>query len=314
MLLFSCVSNLKYTECSDNLQLCQSEKKSLESENIEFQTKITELEASRKQITQKVAGLENEILLLQRTNKELKTTKESVQKNYDDLMSAYKSLSAGNKKEAEIILKNLEELQLTLEQKEKQLNELSKSLEQKSADLMEQQKQLTELQNILDKKDQDIENLKNKIKQALQGFEGSGLSVTEKNGKIYVSMEEQLLFATGSYAIGEHGKEALKKLASVLETDKTISVMVEGHTDNVKYNPSASSQIKDNWDLSVMRATSVVKTLLGYGNIEPERLIASGRSEYVPLDIADTKEARAKNRRTEIILTPKLDQLFEILE
>jgi chemotaxis protein MotB len=314
MLLFSCVSNLKYTECSDNLQLCQSEKKSLESENIEFQTKITELEASRKQITQKVAGLENEILLLQRTNKELKTTKESVQKNYDDLMSAYKSLSAGNKKEAEIILKNLEELQLTLEQKEKQLNELSKSLEQKSADLMEQQKQLTELQNILDKKDQDIENLKNKIKQALQGFEGSGLSVTEKNGKIYVSMEEQLLFATGSYAIGEHGKEALKKLAAVLETDKTISVMVEGHTDNVKYNPSSTSQIKDNWDLSVMRATSVVKTLLSYGNINPDRLIASGRSEYVPLDIADTKEARAKNRRTEIILTPKLDQLFEILE
>ncbi|MDD3331421.1 MAG: OmpA family protein [Bacteroidales bacterium] len=307
MLLFSCVSNLKYTECSDNLQLCQSEKKSLESENIEFQTKITELEASRKQITQKVAGLENEILLLQRTNKELKTTKESVQKNYDDLMSAYKSLSAGNKKEAEIILKNLEELQLTLEQKEKQLNELSKSLEQKSADLMEQQKQLTELQNILDKKDQDIENLKNKIKQALQGFEGSGLSVTEKNGKIYVSMEEQLLFASGSYAIGVHGKEALKKLAMVLESDESISVMVEGHTDNVKYNPSSTSQIKDNWDLSVMRATSVVKTLLSYGNINPNRLIASGRSEYVPLDTADTKEARAKNRRTEIILTPKLD-------
>ncbi|HOS16346.1 MAG TPA: OmpA family protein [Bacteroidales bacterium] len=313
-ILTSCVSKLKYTECTDNLQICQDQNKSLESEKLECQTKIIELEASQKQALQKVAALENDILLLQRSNKELKAGKESLQKNYDDLLTAYKSLSAGNKKEAEIILKNLQELQLALEQKEKQLNELSKSLEQKSADLKEQQKQLTELQAILDKKDQDIQNLKNKIKQALQGFEGSGLSVTEKNGKIYVSMEEQLLFATGSYAIGEHGKEALKKLASVLETDKTISVMVEGHTDNVKYNPSASSQIKDNWDLSVMRATSVVKTLLGYGNIEPERLIASGRSEYVPLDIADTKEARAKNRRTEIILTPKLDQLFEILE
>ncbi|OQA89202.1 MAG: putative lipoprotein YiaD precursor [Bacteroidetes bacterium ADurb.Bin234] len=313
-ILTSCVSKLKYTECTDNLQICQDQNKSLESEKLEYQTKMIELEASQKQALQKVAALENDILLLQRSNKELKAGKESLQKNYDDLLTAYKSLSAGNKKEAEIILKNLQELQLALEQKEKQLNELSKSLEQKSADLKEQQKQLTELQAILDKKDQDIQNLKNKIKQALQGFEGSGLSVTEKNGKIYVSMEEQLLFATGSYAIGEHGKEALKKLAAVLETDKTISVMVEGHTDNVKYNPSASSQIKDNWDLSVMRATSVVKTLLAYGNIEPERLIASGRSEYVPLDIADTKEARAKNRRTEIILTPKLDQLFEILE
>lgn len=313
-IMTSCVSKLKYTECSDNLQVCQDQNKSLESEKLEYQTKMIELEASQKHALQKVSTLENDMLLLQRANKELKASKESLQKNYDDLLTTYKSLSAGNKKEAEIILKNLQELQLTLEQKEKQLNELSKSLEQKSADLKEQQKQLTELQDILDKKDQDIQNLKNKIKQALQGFEGSGLSVTEKNGKIYVSMEEQLLFATGSYTIGEHGKEALKKLATVLETDKTISVMVEGHTDNVKYNPSASSQIKDNWDLSVLRATSVVKTLLAYGKIDPERLIASGRSEYVPLDNADTKEARAKNRRTEIILTPKLDQLFEILE
>jgi len=314
IILSSCVSKLKYVECSDNLTACQAESKVFEAEKLDCQNKITELEAKYMQAKNKLSASENEMLQLQRQNKELKANQESTQKNYEELMTAYKSLSSGNKKEAEIILKNLQDMQLKLEQKEKELLELSKSLDQKSADLVEQQKQLTELQAILDKKDQDILALKNKIRQALQGFEGSGLSVYEKNGKIYVSMEEQLLFASGSFVIGEHGKEALKKLAAVLEADKDISVMVEGHTDNVKYSPAASSQIKDNWDLSVMRATSVVKTILSYGNINPQRLIASGRSEYVPLDVADTKEARAKNRRTDIILTPKLDQLFEVLE
>lgn len=314
LIFSSCVSKLKYVECTDNLTVCQSENRILEAENLDYQNKATELEARALQAKTKLASMENEMLMLQRLNKELKANQESIQKNYEELMNAYKSLSSGNKKEVEIILKNLQDLQLTLEQKEKELKELSKTLDQKSADLQEQQKQLMELQSILDKKNQDILNLKNKIRQALQGFEGSGLSVYEKNGKIYVSMEEQLLFSSGSFVIGEHGKEALKKLASVLEMDKTISVMVEGHTDNVKYTPAASSQIKDNWDLSVMRATTVVKTILSYGNIESKRLIASGRGEYVPLDAADTKEARAKNRRTDIILTPKLDQLFEVLE
>lgn len=314
LIFSSCVSKLKYVECTDNLTVCQSENKILEAEKLDYQNKITELEARTQQAKTKLASMENEMLMLQRLNKELKTNQESVQKNYEDLMNAYKSLNTGNKKEVEVILKNLQDLQLTLEQKEKELIALSKTLDQKSADLKDQQKQLMDLQSILDKKNQDILNLKNKIRQALQGFEGSGLSVYEKNGKIYVSMEEQLLFASGSFVIGEHGKEALKKLASVLEMDKTISVMVEGHTDNVKYTSTASSQIKDNWDLSVMRATTVVKTILTYGNIDSKRLIASGRGEYVPLDVADTKEARAKNRRTDIILTPKLDQLFEVLE
>ena len=310
----SCVSNLKYAECTDSLTKCQAENKVLQAKKIDCQNKITELEAKYKQTKDKLTALENEMLLLQRVNKELKASQESTQKNYEDLMKAYQSLSSGNKKEAEIILKNLQEMQLALEQKEKDLKELSRSLDKKSEDLKEHQRKLSELQAILDKKDQDLIDLRNKIKQALQGFEGSGLSVYEKNGKIYVSMEEQLLFASGSFVIGEHGKEALKKLASVLEADEDINVMIEGHTDNVRYNPASSSQLRDNWDLSVMRATSVLKTILNYGNINPQRLIASGRGEYVPLDEANTKEARAKNRRTEIILTPKLDELFQVLE
>jgi chemotaxis protein MotB len=123
-----------------------------------------------------------------------------------------------------------------------------------------------------------------------------------------------LLFASGKFSLDAKGESALKELAKVLEADKDINVMVEGHTDNIPFSATATAQIRDNWDLSVMRATTIVKTILKYGDIDPQRLTASGRSEYVPLDTNDTKEATAKNRRTEIILTPKLDTLFEILE
>ena len=150
------------------------------------------------------------------------------------------------------------------------------------------------------------------MSNALKGFEGSGLKVHEKDGKVYVSMDDKLLFASGSWTINEQGLKAIKQLAQVLENETDISVNIEGHTDNVPYR--GSGQVKDNWDLSVMRATSVVKALLQSGNIAPTRLSASGRSEYLPLDENNTPEARAKNRRTEIILTPNLDQLFQLIQ
>jgi chemotaxis protein MotB len=187
-------------------------------------------------------------------------------------------------------------------------------LDKKSLDLEEKSAKLIELQEILSKKDADVQALKDKIKLALIGFEGSGLQVTEKNGKVYVSMDEKLLFASGKFSVDAKGELALNELAKDLEADTDINVMVEGHTDNVPFSAASAAQIRDNWDLSVMRATTIVKTILKYGNIDPNRLTASGRGEYVPLDTDDTKEARAKNRRTEIILTPKLDALFEILE
>ena len=133
-----------------------------------------------------------------------------------------------------------------------------------------------------------------------------------QNGKVYVSLEESLLFASGSYTVNSKGTDVLKKLAKVLEQNTDINVMVEGHTDNVPYK--GSGDLKDNWDLSVKRATSVVKIIIENSSVKPERLIAAGRSEYIPLDNSNTAEARKKNRRTEIILTPKIDELLKILE
>ena len=173
-------------------------------------------------------------------------------------------------------------------------------------------KSLAELQNALNQKDAEVRALKDKVSNALRNFEGSGLKVEERNGKVYVSMDEKLLFASGKWEVQAQGKEALSELAKVLEADSTINVLIEGHTDNVPM--TSSSQVKDNWDLSVMRATAVVKIILANGEINPQRISASGRGEFLPIDQENTPEARAKNRRTEIILTPNLNELCQIID
>ena len=307
MLLNACVTKQKYTECTDDLAACEKAKQALTGQKLDLDNRVVELESQVGKMQSQIRQLEADTLSMGRLLREMNENHAALQANYEDLSAAYKSMSAGNKREAEAMLGQLQDAQRKLDEKEKGIKELAADLEDKSSKLME-------LQAILDKKDADVEALKNKIKTALKGFDGSGLEITEKNGKVYVSMDEKLLFATGKFTIDAQGEAALKELAKVLETDEDINVMVEGHTDNVPFSPATAAQIRDNWDLSVMRATTVVKTLLKYGDISPIRLTASGRGEYAPLDTEDTKEARAKNRRTEIILTPKLDALFEILE
>ena len=311
----SCVTKQKYTECANDLKNCTSEKSKLTTENLDLKNKNIELAAAKAVLESQVAALRSDTANMGRLNRELSSSVGRLQKGYNELNTSYKNMSAGNQKEAEQMLLRLQQAQSDLDAKEKELKSLSDDLEAKTKALAEQQAKLTELQAILDKKDADVQALKNKIKQALKGFEGSGLAVTEKNGKVYVSMDEKLLFASGKFTIDARREAALQELAKVLEADTTINVTVEGHTDNVPFSPATAAQIRDNWDLSVMRATTIVKTILKFGkDINPQRLTASGRGEYVPLDMTDTKEGRAKNRRTEIILTPNLDALFDILQ
>jgi chemotaxis protein MotB len=134
-----------------------------------------------------------------------------------------------------------------------------------------------------------------------------------KNGKVYVSLDEKLLFKSASWDIDANGRNALKKLAGVLEKNTDIQIMIEGHTDDVPYNPG-NGQLVDNWDLSLKRATTVVRVLLDGSSINPQRLTASGRSEYLPVDARKVADARQKNRRTEIILTPNLDELYRLID
>lgn len=190
---------------------------------------------------------------------------------------------------------------------------MSKSqIERLNADLKAREQRLAELQRILDEKDKAVANLRNRVSNALLGFNDKDLTINVRNGKVYVSLAEQLLFNSGSTKVDPKGVDALKKLAAVLKEQQDVNVLVEGHTDNVPI-ARGTAGMQDNWDLSVLRATEITRILTTAG-VDPQRVTPSGRSKYVPLDEANTKEARQKNRRTEIILTPKLDELFQILE
>ena len=208
----------------------------------------------------------------------------------------------------EQLLKKQDELKLL----EAQLNAQKKSLEELNLELQKREARVAELEGILKKKDDAVNDLKKKLSDALFGFEGKGLTITQKNGKVYVSMDESLLFASGSTTVEAKGVEALKKVAKVLEQNADINILIEGHTDDVPM--VGKGDIKDNWDLSVMRATSIVKIITKNSTVDPRRLTAAGRGEYFPIDTAKSADARKKNRRTEIILTPKLDELFKVLE
>ena len=249
-----------------------------------------------------------------------------LQNSYDELSSAYDLLASKNTrnmaekaKETKALLKQLEKAQNDLLAKEDDLNSLSNSLTEKQLALENAQKELedrsvrvAELESIINKKDSMVTALKQRISKALIGLEGEGLTVVQKNGKVYVSLEEDLLFASGKYAVGSAGVSALNKLSAALAGQKDLEILVEGHTDSIPLR--GKSEVKDNWDLSVLRATAVVKVLMSNPNLNPTQLTAAGRGEYVPFTTNTTKEGRSANRRIEIILAPNLDDLFDLLE
>lgn len=181
-----------------------------------------------------------------------------------------------------------------------------------SSDLKKREARLKEVEDILRKRDEATNALKNKLQQALLGFQQNGLTVDIRNGKVYVSLTDKLLFPSGSIVIDARGKQALQQLAVVLNKETDINIAVEGHTDNKRV--VNLGQIKDNWDLSVLRATSVARYLTEVEKVDPHRITATGKSEYQPIDPSGTPEALAKNRRIEIVLTPKLDELYNLIK
>jgi len=177
-------------------------------------------------------------------------------------------------------------------------------------ELANQQKRLEQLQALMDQQKKAIDEIRKKMADALVGFNSNELTVAIKNGKVYVSLQENLLFPSGSAVVNPKGKEALGKLAEVLNANPDITVDIEGHTDSIPIR----TKYKDNWDLSTARAGSIVRILTSDYKVDPVRVIASGHSQYDPVQTNSTPEGRALNRRTEIILSPKLDELFKLLE
>lgn len=260
--------------------------------------------------------LEDDLLKLNKEYDDLSVQKEildnqltALQSKYNNLDESYKALTAqSSKKLAEQSQKN-QELLTQLDEKEQKLAAESLRLEKLLAELNERSAQIEELQRLINAKESQMQQLKDAISNALHNFEGKGLTVEHKNGKIYVSMENKLLFNSGSWAVGSEGKKAVQQLASVLSQNPDIHVLIEGHTDDVPYN---GNTITDNWDLSVKRATAIVR-ILESNKVNPMQITAAGRSEYIPVGTNKTAEGKAKNRRIEIILTPNLDEISKLL-
>jgi chemotaxis protein MotB len=191
-------------------------------------------------------------------------------------------------------------------------NNSSSEINKLSDDLKKREQRLKEVEEVLRKRDESTNQLKEKLQQALLGFTKSGLTVEIKNGKVYVSLTDKLLFPSGSIVIDEKGRQALTQLANVLKEQSDINIAVEGHTDTQKIKNLG--QIKDNWDLSVLRSTSVVRYLTENEKVDGVRMTATGKGEFQPLGSNATADGRSKNRRIEIVLSPKLDELYDLIK
>jgi chemotaxis protein MotB len=315
----SCVTPKLYTELESENKKFKNEREQLISDNEKMTVEITELKAKLIHDSTALKQIEESGIANTEELKSLKTRYNLLNDRFEELQKTHQALVSGSNDQTRNLMGQLEKTQQDLYQREDQLNQLSVKLDKEREELEQLQKEaaqrnanLAELQQGLAKKDSIVDALKQKISAALMGFENQGLSIQKKNGKIYVSLEEKLLFASGSTEVDSRGKTALHKLATVLEQNPDINITIEGHTDDVPI--VQGSKFIDNWDLSVQRATAIIRILLDGTKINPKRLTASGRSQYQPVEVGKTSEARQRNRRTEIILTPNLGELFNILD
>ena len=301
-LLGSCVPSGKFTQQVDKSNSLQGERDVLMAENEfltvenrEMKARVDQVEAQKQQFTEDSIRIHKEM-------EEVKMDLAQLERKYTDLESTHEALLRGNARETRRLLNELQTTQDDLATKQQLLKELEanvagqrQDLNQLTAELEARNARLMEMEEMLYQKDRILDDLRQKVADALMGFEGQGLTVTRKDGKVYVSMDEKLLFKSGSTSVDPKGVQALRQLAQVLARNPDIDIMIEGHTDDVPFRKGAS--IKDNWDLSVLRATSIVRILLDGSGIDPTRLTVAGRGEFLPVDSADTPEARRTNRR-----------------
>jgi len=262
--------------------------------------KYKALVADRDSLANRVANLETEQSRLQSDTTRLHRQIADLNHQAADLNQRIVALNG-----------NVADMQKKYEGLNNNFNATTSKVSELTSDLQKREARLKEVEDILRKRDEASTALKNKLQQALLGFQKNGLTVDIRNGKVYVSLADKLLFPSGSIVIDENGKAALKQFAVVLNKETDINIAVEGHTDDKKI--INLGQIKDNWDLSVLRATSVARYLTEVEKVDPHRLTATGKSEFQPVDPGNTSEALAKNRRIEIVLTPKLDELYNLI-
>ena len=305
--LSSClVSKKKFDEQEGLAKKYQKEHKDCNEKLNKANEDIKNLNDELKKLGDELNELKSKNLTLEEKNARLKKAGDDVTQMYDKLKSQYDDLGKMSSKDKE-------KLSLALAEKEQDLNTKSAELKKLAEALSEREKRVKELESLIAKKDAAVAALKKKITDALTGFTSDELKVTQKDGKVYVSLSDKLLFKSGSFSLDDKGKSAIIKVAEVLNKQTDITIVVEGHTDNKQYvNPKG--EIKNNWDLSAMRAAAVTAIMVNEGKLDPKRAVAEGHSEFYPIEVNDTPEGRSKNRRTELVLSPDLREIFKILD
>lgn len=318
-LLASCVTPKIHNTLIEEHEKVKQSLTNEEKKNLIFQTNLEESESKIKRLTQNIDRLKNDSAKNSEALSSVRSKYKSLSESYDLLASKNSRFMSNKAKEIKNLLEQLEQAENEIFTKEDQLNKVLKSLKVKEDELKIAQENLkqrsirvSELEEIINKKDSLVSALKKSISRALTGLEGEGLTIEQRNGKVYISLEEDLLFASGRYNINQNGISALNKLSNALENQQNLEILVEGHTDSIPLNGKGA--IKDNWDLSVKRATSVVKVLLTNSNLLSSQFTAAGRAEFYPIASNATKEGRSANRRIEMILSPNLDDLYELLD
>lgn len=319
--IFSCVPAKQLEDSRKKENQCQEENTRLKDSNRQLTESNTEMKSEVESLQKRVNELARDTTNQGNSYRRLSNLYQDLMVSYDKLLANNERLLSGNTEETRRLILQLNKVQEELQLKEDRLRKDSTALADREhhldslrSSLRERDQRVRQLESVLNRSDSTVSALKKAVSNALLGFENKGLTVNQRGSRVYVSMEEQLLFASGSTIIEKKGEEALKQLAKVLEINTDININVEGHTDNVPISGTLPSGAKDNWELSVLRATSVVKIILKDSKIDPLRITASGKGPYQPIDPAGTAEARKKNRRTEVILTPKLDDLLKVLE
>jgi len=303
--LGGCVSSRQFKEMEMQKIALQKMSDSLLALSANQSGELGNLRVSHTQLTEEVAALRSDTIKIGDQFRRLQQAFQESSKQNQMLEDNYRKLLKGRESEATEMMNQLREARTQLLQREDSVLALERVLNTKIV-------RLNEMEEILARRDREMQALRSTVAKALKSYEGAGLTVQLRNGKVYISLSEKLLFASGSTAVADNGKKALTQLGQALNADTTLQILVEGHTDDVPMKPTMNLQ--DNWDLSVLRATSIVRILVKDGGVNRNRITASGKGEFSPLMPNDTPENKARNRRTEIILSPNLDMLYDLVK
>jgi len=296
--LVSCVSSKMFNEIEGNYAQLKIDHSTLEKDNSELVVRYDSLRYHYGDLMSQFEKIEMEL--------------ESSKKNFETLQDSYTALEKNSNAELQESIQQNRTLLDQIQFKESELLEERSDLDSLKNELASKIARVDELEQVIANKEALLSNLKSSLTKALMSFDGKGLTVEQRDGKVYVSMENKLLFKSGSWAVGSEGKQAIRQLAMVLEENKDIAVLIEGHTDDDPY--IGDSKLSGNWDLSVKRATSIVTLLLKNNGLIPENITAAGKGQYAPLVPNTSSSNRSKNRRIEVILAPKLDEIGKLLQ